>query len=190
MNNELMVFATNNKNKLREARQILAPLGITLLSLQEAGVYSLPEETGNTFADNAMIKARAVYDTAKMPVIADDSGLCVDALEGRPGVFSARYAPVGKECAKLLEEMKDIPEDKRSASFKCVIAYIDHNRLFTVVGTCQGTIGYEEKGTNGFGYDPVFMCNGKSMAEMTAEEKNELSHRGKALRALFSALKG
>lgn len=185
-----LVFATNNENKLREAREIFAPLGIKVISQQEAGAYCEPEENGTTFAENAMIKARAVYDIVKMPVIADDSGLCVNALDGRPGVLSARYAPKGQECAKLLEEMKDIPEDKRNASFKCSIVYIDEKKLFTVVGGCAGTIGFEERGTNGFGYDPVFMCNGKSMAEMTPEEKNKLSHRGMALKSLYEVLKG
>lgn len=185
-----IVFATNNANKLREAAEILAPLGIEVISQREAGADCEPEENGVTFAENAMIKAKAVYDIVNIPVFADDSGLCVDALEGRPGVYSARYAPKGQECAKLIEEMKDIPEDERSASFQCVIAYIDEKSSFIVSGSCCGRIGYEEKGTNGFGYDPVFVVGDKTMAEMTAEEKNELSHRGAALRALCEKLKG
>ena len=135
-----------------------------------------------------MIKAKAVFDIVKIPVFADDSGLCVDALDGRPGVYSARYAPKGQECAKLLDEMKDIPDDKRNASFQCVIAYVDENSSFTVNGACFGKIGYEEKGENGFGYDPVFVCGEKTMAEMTAEEKNAVSHRGAALTALYKML--
>lgn len=184
-----LVMATNNANKLKEAREILAPLGIEILSQKEAGADIEPEENGTTFAENAMIKAKTVYNIVKLPVIADDSGLCVDALDGRPGVYSARYAPKGGECAKLLEEMKDIPEEKRGASFQCVIAYIDEKCAFTVSGaTIGGRIGYEERGTNGFGYDPVFMCGEKSMAEMSAEEKNKLSHRGAAMRALYEML--
>ncbi len=184
-----LVMATNNANKLREAREILAPLGIELISQKEAGTDIEPEENGTTFAENALIKARAVFAAAGLPTIADDSGLCVDAFDGRPGVYSARYAPKGEECAKLLEEMKDIPDEKRTASFQCVIAYVDGNSTFTVSGaTIGGRIGYEQRGTNGFGYDPVFMCGDKSMAEMSAEEKNKLSHRGAALRALYEML--
>ncbi len=183
-----IVFATNNANKLREASEILAPLGIEVISQREAGADCEPEENGTTFAENAMIKAKAVYDIVRIPVFADDSGLCVDALDGRPGVYSARYAPKGQECEKLLEEMKDIPDENRTASFQCVIAYIDDNCNFIVNGSCVGKIGYEEKGTNGFGYDPVFVVGEKTMAEMTAEEKNALSHRGAALRALYEML--
>ncbi len=183
-----IVFATNNANKLREAAEILAPLGIEVISQREAGADCDPEENGATFAENAMIKVKAVYDIVKNPVFADDSGLCVNALDGRPGVYSARYAPKGQECAKLLEEMKDIPDNNRAASFQCVIAYMDEKGIFTVNGGCIGKIGYEEKGTNGFGYDPVFVVGDKTMAEMTAEEKNALSHRGAALRALYEML--
>ena len=183
-----IVFATNNANKLREAAEILAPLGIEVVSQREAGADCEPEENGTTFAENAMIKAKAVYDIVKIPVFADDSGLCVDALDGRPGVYSARYAPKGQKCTKLLDEMKGIPDDKRIASFQCVIAYIDEKCSFTVNGGCIGKIGYEEKGINGFGYDPVFVVGERTMAEMTAEEKNALSHRGAALRALYDML--
>ena len=183
-----IVMATNNANKLREAGEILAPLGIEVISQRDAGADIEPEENGTTFAENAMIKAKAVYDIVKIPVIADDSGLCVNALDGRPGVYSARYAPKGEECSKLIEEMKDVPDEKRGASFQCVIAYVDDNSCFTVNGGCIGKIGYEEKGTNGFGYDPVFVCGDRTMAEMSAEEKNKLSHRGAALRALYEML--
>lgn len=183
-----IVFATNNENKLREAGEILAPLGIKVISQREAGADCEPEENGVTFAENAIIKAKTVYDIVKCPVIADDSGLCVDALGGRPGVYSARYAPKGEECGKLLDEMQDVPEEKRGAAFECVIAYVDGETEFTVSGSCHGSIGFEERGTNGFGYDPIFMCGGRTMAEMTSEEKNELSHRGSALRELYIQL--
>ena len=185
-----IVFATNNENKLREAREILAPLGIKVISQRESGSDCEPEENGITFAENAMIKASAVYDIVKCPVIADDSGLCVESLDGRPGVYSARYAPKGQECAKLLAEMKDIPDNSRGAYFQCTIAYIDAEKYFTVSGKCVGEIGHEERGTNGFGYDPVFLYNnGKTLAEMTADEKNKISHRGNALKELYKKLK-
>lgn len=179
-----VVMATNNENKLREAREILSPLGIEVLSQTEAGVHVDPEENGETFAENALIKARAVFELVKKPVIADDSGLCVDALDGRPGVYSARYAPKDQLCSKLLGELRDVPEEKRGAYFCCTIAYIDENGSGTVAGKCEGMIGYEERGTNGFGYDPVFVYGDKTLAEMTAEEKNAISHRGAAMRQL------
>ena len=183
-----LVMATNNANKLREVREILSPLGIDVLSQQDAGVNCAPDENGSTFAENAMIKARAVHDACGLPVIADDSGLCVDAMDGRPGVYSARYAPKGQECAKLLNEMKDVPEDKRTARFMCNIALIsgDDSRVFE--GRCEGSIGYEMHGSNGFGYDPVFMVGERTMAELSSDEKNAISHRGAALRELFSYL--
>lgn len=184
-----IVFATNNVNKLHEAKEILAPLGIEVISQREAGADCDPEENGVTFADNALIKAKAVHDIVRCPVIADDSGLCIDALDGRPGVFSARYAPNEEKCAKILGEMKDIPDEKRTAYFECAIAYIDSNGYFTVSGKCMGKIGYEERGTNGFGYDPIFLCGNRTLAEMSADEKNKISHRGNALRELFNKLK-
>lgn len=184
-----IVFATNNENKLREASEILAPLGIEVISQREAGADCNPEENGADFADNALIKARAVYEIVKCPVIADDSGLCIDALDGRPGVFSARYAPDEEKCAKILDEMKDVPDEKRTAYFECSIAYLDDNGYFAVSGKCKGKIGYEERGTNGFGYDPVFLCGDRTLAEMSADEKNKISHRGNALRGLFNELK-
>jgi XTP/dITP diphosphohydrolase len=184
-----LVMATNNANKLREAREILAPLGIEVLSQREAGANCDPEENGSTFAENALIKARAVYEAVKLPTIADDSGLCVAALDGRPGVYSARYAPEGQHCSKLLEEMKDVPANKRGAAFECTVAYLDEKVSHTMTGECRGTIGYEQRGTNGFGYDPVFMVGDRTMAELTADEKNSISHRGAALRELYKYLK-
>lgn len=187
--NKKIVMATNNANKLREARAILAPLGIEILSQSEAGVNCDPDENGATFAENAMIKAKAVYEAVGMPVLADDSGLCVEALGGRPGVYSARYAPKGMECTKLLDEMKDISENKRQAEFRCVIAYVDETSEFTVEGVCRGAIGLREQGENGFGYDPVFLYEGRTMAEMSDDEKNKISHRSMALNNLYELLK-
>ena len=183
-----LVMATNNANKLREAREILSPLGIEVLSQSDAGVSCEPDENGLTFEENAMIKAKAVYEACSLPVIADDSGLCVDALDGRPGVYSARYAPKGQECEKLLDEMKDVPEGSRSARFMCNVAYITEKGSAVFAGSCEGTIGDEKRGTNGFGYDPVFMVGDRTMAELSAEEKNEISHRGAALRELYRYL--
>jgi len=185
-----VVMATNNSNKLREAREILSPLGIEVISQKDAGVSVNPEENGTTFAENAKIKADAVYALVKCPVIADDSGLCVDALNGEPGVYSARYAPEGLLCETLLENMKDIPKEKRSARFVTDIVFLDENGNATVCeGTCEGVIGFEKRGRNGFGYDPVFMYGENSFAELSAEEKNAVSHRGNALRKLYEMLK-
>ncbi|MCM1507037.1 MAG: RdgB/HAM1 family non-canonical purine NTP pyrophosphatase [Ruminococcus flavefaciens] len=183
-----IVMATNNENKLREAREILSPLGIEVVSQKEAGVSIDPEENGITFADNALIKAQAIYDAVKFPVIADDSGLCVDALGGRPGVYSARYAPNEIKCTKLLDEMKNVPDNERGAYFECCIAFTDGKNTDFMTGRCYGTITHEERGTNGFGYDPVFEVDGKTLAEMSADEKNAVSHRGEALKQLYSYL--
>lgn len=185
-----IILATNNSHKLREVREILEPLGITVLSQQEAGVQVEPEENGSTFAENAEIKARAVYAETGLPVLADDSGLCVDALDGAPGVYSARFAPVGELCSKLLSMMQDVPAEQRTAKFVTDIAFIDENgQLLICEGECCGTIGYEERGTNGFGYDPVFFYGDRSFAELSAQEKNQVSHRANALKKLYDVLK-
>ena len=177
------VMATNNVNKLHEAQEILAPLGIEVISQREAGADIEPEENGATFAENAMIKAKTVYDIVHCPVFADDSGLCVAALDGRPGVHSARYAPKGQECEKLLAEMEGV-EDRR-AYFECDIAYIDEKGSGTFSAACIGSIGTQARGENGFGYDPVFCYGDRTFAEMGEEEKNAVSHRGIALRKLY-----
>lgn len=184
-----LVMATNNANKLREAREILAPLGIEVLSQREAGADCDPDENGSTFAENAIIKATAVFEAVGLPTIADDSGLCVEALGGRPGVHSARFAPKGEECDKLLGEMKDVPDGKRGAAFRCTICYIDGSGHTEFTGSCEGAIGYEQRGSNGFGYDPVFMVGDRTMAELSADEKNSISHRGAALRELYRFLR-
>lgn len=184
-----LVMATNNENKLREVRQILSPLGIEVISQKDAGADVNPDENGKTFSENAYIKAKAVYDIVKLPVIADDSGLCVDCLGGNPGVYSARYAPKGMECEKLLDELKNIPESERSAKFCCVISFIDQNGENNFLsGECHGFIGFEKRGTNGFGYDPVFMYGEKSFAEISSDEKNKISHRAVALESLYKLL--
>lgn len=184
-----LIMATNNQNKLREVQGILSPLGITVISQQELGVYVEPEENGSTFAENALIKAMAIYNIVKIPVIADDSGLCVDALDGRPSIYSARYAPKGQECSKLLNEMINVPDDKRSAFFECCIVFVNGKDTVFFTGKCYGTISHEPKGTNGFGYDPIFEKNGKTLAEMSFEEKNKISHRSEALKQLYNYFK-
>ena len=187
---EILDMATSNANKLGEVREILAPLGIEVLSQKEAGADCEPDENGTTFAENAFIKAKAVFDIVKLPIIADDSGLCVSALDDRPGVYSARYAPKGEECTKLLDEMKDVADEKREARFECCICFIgaDGEPVY-VSGRCEGVIGHVERGTNGFGYDAVFVVNGRTMAELSADEKNKISHRGAALGELYNFLK-
>ena len=192
-----LVMATNNANKLREAKEILSPLGIEVLSLADIDIDCDPDENGATFAENAEIKAEAVYNAIadkygkNMAVFADDSGLCVDALGGRPGVHSARYAPKGQECARLLDELTGVPDEKRTARFVCSIVFLDKTgQTYEVKGTCEGMIGNEERGTNGFGYDPVFVVGNKTMAEMTSDEKNAVSHRGAAMNRLYRLLEG
>lgn len=191
-----IVMATNNANKLLEVREILSPLGIDVVSQAEAGISCDPEENGSSFSENSEIKAEAVYNAyaekkhKNIAVIADDSGLCVDALDGRPGVYSARYAPKGQECTRLLDEMNDIPDERRTARFICDITYINvYGEDFHFEGICEGRISREKLGENGFGYDPVFMYGGRTLAEMTSEEKNNISHRAKALGSLYKFLK-
>lgn len=185
-----LVLASNNKNKLREIKQLLEPLGYEIISQSQAGVNVCPEENGSTFAENAAIKAHAVYNICKMPTIADDSGLCVDYLGGAPGVFSARYAPENFLCDKLLSELDNVCDEKRGAHFSCVICYIDENgEEHFFAGSVHGKIGFEKKGENGFGYDPVFVYeNGQTLAQMSEEEKNAISHRANALSALCEYL--
>lgn len=188
------IIATNNPKKLIELERILKPLGIDAVSAKEAGVVlDDVEETGTTFAENAFLKADAAYKKTGMPSVADDSGLSVDALNGRPGVYSARYAGENAtdkdRYTKLLGEMKDIPEDKRTAHFTSAICCIlsDGSKI-EVEGRCDGRIAFEPSGDGGFGYDPVFLYGERSYAQLTAEEKDKVSHRGKSLRKLQEEL--
>ena len=182
-----IILASNNKHKLEEIRKITAQLGYEVISQSEAGCNFDVEETGTTFEENAVLKAKAVYEKMKMPVISDDSGLEVDYLNGAPGVYSHRYAGENAtdadRCSKLLSELSGVEKEKRTARFVCVICFIDENGTETVIrGTCEGYIGTEPRGENGFGYDPVFMYGDRSFAEISAEEKNSVSHRADALR--------
>lgn len=188
------IIATNNAKKLAELERILKPLGIDAVSARDAGVcLDEVEETGTTFAENAYIKAYAAFEKTGMPAVADDSGLSVDALDGRPGVYSARYAGENstdeEKYLKLLDEMKNIPKEERTAHFTSSICCILPNgEKLQVEGKCNGEIAFEPYGNGGFGYDPVFFVNGKSYAQISSEEKDAISHRGQALRMLKAEL--
>ncbi len=188
------LIATHNLKKRNELQRILSPLGVRVLTADEAGMdLTDVEETGTTFRENALLKARSGCQESGMPCIADDSGLCVDALDGAPGVYSARFAGEhgndAKNNAKLLELLKDTPKEQRTAQFvSCVACVFPDGRELTVQGACQGVIGYAPKGAGGFGYDPLFYVGDRSFAEFSAEEKDAVSHRGNALRTLAKEL--
>ena len=188
-----LIAATNNAHKLIEFKRILEPLGFTVLSQKEAGIHVEAEETGTTFEENAYLKAKAVYDASGLATVADDSGIAVDALNGAPGVYSARYGGPGlndvDRYEKLLHEMDGVPDEKRTARFVCAISLIlSSDQVFGFTGVCEGKIGYEPRGENGFGYDPIFMVGDKSTAELLPEEKDKISHRGQALRNMEQML--
>lgn len=169
---------------------MLAPLGVQVISQSEAGITLEVEETGTTFAENAALKARAISARTGKPVLADDSGLAVDALQGAPGVYSHRYAGENAtdadRCAKLLRELADVPEAERTARFFCAMCYVADGEEHSFLGKVEGTIGYACEGDNGFGYDPVFRYQGRSFATLSAEEKNAVSHRADALRQVYA----
>lgn len=187
-----LLIASNNQHKIDEIKQILGNKFEQILSLSEAGIVCDPEENGKTFLDNALIKVRAVAKLTDMPVLGDDTGLCVDALNGAPGVHSARFAgdhDNAKNRTKLLYELQD--ETNRKAHFSTAVALLyPAGRLVTAEGRVDGEILHTEVGANGFGYDSLFYCNeiGKTFAEATAEEKNAVSHRGRALQKLAEKL--
>ena len=187
-----IIFATGNKDKMKEIRIILADLGMEILSMKEAGIDLDIIEDGSTFEENAMIKAKAVAKEAPNDIIlADDSGLEIDYLNKEPGIYSARYAGVDTSYTiknnMLLERLAGVPDEKRTARFVCAIAAVFPDGTDeTVRGTIEGRIGYEIAGEHGFGYDPIFYLPeyGCTTAELEPEKKNELSHRGNALRAM------
>lgn len=188
------LIATHNSKKRDELQRILSPLGIHVLTADEADVdLTDVEETGTTFEENALLKARSGAKEGHMPCIADDSGLCVDALGGAPGVYSARYAGEHgndvKNNEKLLAALSDVPPENRTAQFvSCVACVFPDGREFTVQGEVKGVIGYEPKGENGFGYDPLFYVGARSFAQFSSAEKDAVSHRGNALRKLAQEL--
>ncbi|MDY3257679.1 MAG: RdgB/HAM1 family non-canonical purine NTP pyrophosphatase [Ruminococcus callidus] len=189
-----IVFASNNKGKIRELKDILSPMGIEVVSQREAGFDIEADETGTTFAENSAIKAKAIYELAKIPVLADDSGLCVDALDGQPGVYSHRFAGENatdeEKCRYILEKLENVSDEKRTARFICDMCFIDENgREYHTEGRCEGKIGREEKGNNGFGYDPIFVVGNRTLAELEEAEKNKISHRAEALKKMKEILK-
>ncbi len=194
--NKTFVLASNNLHKLREFQEIFSTLGLNVISLAQAGIDIDPEENGTTFAENALIKARAVYEVCKMPTVSDDSGLCVDALDGQPGVYSARYGNQPDDASRrkyLMNKMSGITGKKRSAHFTSAIACVlDADTEFTVEGYCHGLLAEQEAGDGGFGYDCMFCpaeFDGKTFSEITADEKNQISHRGRALKKFAEKIK-
>ena len=190
---EKFVLATHNPGKLAEMKAILSGLGVEAVSPAEAGVEVDVEETGTTFAENAMLKAKAVCAAAGLPAIADDSGLCVNALNGGPGVYSARYGGEGLDDAGrrrlLLQNLRG--QTTRAAHFTCAVACAFPNGdTLEAEGRCDGAIAFAPLGEGGFGYDPVFLIpeKGKTFGQLTAEEKSAISHRGKALEAFKEKL--
>ncbi len=189
-----IVVATKNAHKVKELSEMLALDGLSLVTLSDMGFTGEIEENGSTFAENALIKARTAARLYGLPALADDSGLCVDALDGEPGIYSARYASADGENAsdaanveKLLEKLKSIPSGERTARFVCAIALVTPDGSEKVVtGACEGVITSEVRGKGGFGYDPVFYyvpyC--KTFGEATEEEKNKVSHRANAVRQI------
>lgn len=191
-----IIFATGNAGKMKEIKEILSDLGMEILSMKEAGISADIIEDGKTFEENALIKARAIAAYTDDIVLADDSGLEIDYLNKEPGIYSARY--MGEDTSydvknqALLDRLKGVEKDLRTARFVCAIAAVlPDKREYTTRGTIEGYIGEKPAGENGFGYDPIFYVEeyGCSTAELSMEQKNELSHRGKALRAMKEILK-
>lgn len=190
-----LAVATANSGKLIEIESLLEGMNAEVLSLKD--FRELPEivEDGETFIDNALKKARALFAHCGLPTIADDSGLTVDALGGRPGVYSARYAGPGaddlKNIEKLLGELKDAPAAERGCAFVCFLAYVDGRTEKIFEGRLEGRIGFEMRGKRGFGYDPIFVLpDGRTVAELPLDEKNKISHRGQALKKFVEFYRG
>lgn len=191
-----IIFATGNEGKMREIREILSDLDVEVLSMKEAGITADIVEDGTTFEENAVIKAKTICELCGEITLADDSGLEIDYLNKEPGIYSARY--MGEDTsyriknANLIERLEGVPDEKRTARFVCAVAAaFPDGSVKTVRATMEGRIGYEEKGENGFGYDPIFFLPeySCSSAELSMEEKNKISHRGKALRAIKDELR-
>ena len=191
-----IVFATGNAGKIKEIRMIMEDTGMEVVSMKDAGITADIDENGKTYEENALIKARAVAAFTNDIVMADDSGLEIDYLNKEPGIYSARYmghdTPYAFKNQKILDKLRDVPEEKRTARFVCAMALaLPDGTTRTAQATMEGRIGYEIKGENGFGYDPILWLPeyGKTSAELTMEEKNRISHRGKALERMKDALK-
>ena len=191
-----LIFATSNEGKMKEIREIMKDSGYEILSLKEAGISAVIEENGTTFEENAVIKAGTIAELTGELAMADDSGLEVDYLDKAPGIYSARF--LGEDTSYtvknnyILEKLQGVPEAERNARFVCAIACVFPNgEKFVKRATIEGYIGYEMKGENGFGYDPIFVVPefGKTTAELTMEEKNQISHRAKALKAMKEELR-
>jgi XTP/dITP diphosphohydrolase len=192
---DTVIIATKNKGKAKEFEKLFLPKGLAVKTLLDYPELEDVEETGTTFEENAILKAETIANVLGVRVIADDSGLEVDALEGQPGVYSARYAGIEKNdeanIDKVLKELQDVPENERAARFCCALAMAEPGKeTLTVFGTCEGRILRERKGSNGFGYDPIFFveAEGKAMAELPSEAKNKISHRANAIRKLEAVL--
>ena len=191
-----ILFATGNQGKMKEVREILADLGVEVISMREAGVSAEIVEDGETFEENAVIKARTIMELTGEVTLADDSGLEIDALGGEPGVYSARY--MGEDTSyhiknnDLIRRLSQVPRQQRAARFVCrIAAAFPDGEVITTDGVIEGLIGYEEAGENGFGYDPIFVVPqlGCTTAQLSDEQKNEISHRGKALRKMKEELR-
>lgn len=191
-----IVFATGNAGKMREIREILADMDMDIVSMKEMGIDIEIEENGDTFEENAVIKAKAVAKICGEIVLADDSGLEIDYLNKEPGIYSARYmgeeTPYSVKNANLIKRLSGVPDEERSARFVCAIAAaFPSGEVITAHGEIEGRIDYKEKGTNGFGYDPIFYIPsfGKTTAELSESEKNSISHRGQALNRIKEELR-
>ena len=191
-----VILATNNDNKLREIREMLADSDIQVISLKEAGIIKDVEETGNTFKENALIKAKEICAMTGEPVLADDSGLEVDYLDGAPGIYSSRFmgedTPYAEKNKAIIEKLKDAKEGERGAAFRCVMALVfPDGREFFTEGKMEGIIAQEPKGENGFGYDPIVYLPeyGRTSAQLSPEEKNAISHRGQALKKMVEIIR-
>lgn len=190
-----IIIATGNKDKVREINEILRGTDFDAVSMKEIGIDPEIVEDADSFEGNALIKARTVHELTKEYVMADDSGLCIDALDGAPGIYSARFcgedSTYEEKFKKIFEMLKDVPEEKRTAQFVCAIAVVrPDGTSFTVRGECHGVLHEKPMGENGFGYDPIFYVPefGMTTAQMSKEQKNMISHRGKALRAMVDKL--
>jgi len=188
-----LIFATQNIGKAKEVKAIFSNTSIEIISLYDLGDNIDIEEHGSTFSENAFIKANAVYDIYKVPVVADDSGLSIDQLNGRPGVYSARYA--GENCTyednnvKVINELKEFPEPHKAKFISCAVFYDGKNKI-EAFGELHGRLIMEQRGTNGFGYDPIFIPDGynQTISEMGFDEKNKISHRAKSFNILKEKL--